>query len=111
MQLFYRQQDAVNFSTSTLTFNDSLRLFSGAISGEGLSGVVHYYIQVRDMLGREGFSPRGAPMALDSFYVAVPTQQARRTNEIAAVYSPGHLLLYSKICDIEKKIQELDRHD
>ena len=37
---------------------------------------------------------------------------ARRANEVSALYSPGQLLLFKKIDDIERKIEELknERH-
>jgi hypothetical protein len=31
---------------------------------------------------------------------------ARRANEVSALYSPGNLLLYKKICEIEKRLEE-----
>jgi hypothetical protein len=31
---------------------------------------------------------------------------ARRANEVSALYSPGNLLLYKKLCDIENRLKE-----
>jgi len=34
---------------------------------------------------------------------------ARRSNEVGALYSPGNILLYKKICEIENKIEEMKK--
>ena len=72
-RVHYRQARDNDFTSSALLFNDSTGVFAGEIPGAQKSGLVYYYVEARDSLGRRGASPRAAPMAVDSFYVKWPT--------------------------------------
>ncbi|MBN1561624.1 T9SS type A sorting domain-containing protein [candidate division KSB1 bacterium] len=88
-RLYYRQESDAYFNSSPLSFDDSLHLFRGVISGEGLSGLIYYYVEAQDSLGRRGTSPRAAPLAVDSFLVALPTDYLRLKGEIVRLFHLG----------------------
>ncbi len=60
-----------------MRFVDSTQSFVAAIPGDKLSGMVHYYAEARDKAGKRGAWPRGAPLAVDSFFVKYPAVVAR----------------------------------
>ena len=72
-RIFYRQKQGAAFSSNELIWDDSSGSFAGSVAGFGLNGLIYYYIEARDSLNRRGTSPRAAPLAVDSFYVAFPT--------------------------------------
>jgi hypothetical protein len=73
-QVYYRPADDFLYSVASVQYVDSLHMFAAKIPGEKLFGKVYYYGEALDVLGRRGTWPRGAPMALDSFYVDYPTR-------------------------------------
>ena len=68
-KLYFRTVYEEDFSSVDLKHDPASGYFIGEIPGANKSGVVHYYVEARDALGRRGTSPRAAPMAADSFYV------------------------------------------
>ncbi|MBN1464633.1 T9SS type A sorting domain-containing protein [candidate division KSB1 bacterium] len=85
-RIYYRQESDDHFTSTPLSFADSLHVFKGAIPAAGLSGLIYYYVEAQDSSGRRGTSPLAAPSALDSFYVALPTHQLRQKAEIVQLF-------------------------
>jgi hypothetical protein len=82
-KLYFRPEYHADFFSVDLIHDPASGYFLGEIPGAGQSGVVYYYVEALDELGRRGTSPRAAPMAVDSFFVRYPVevqQQAATPN-------------------------------
>ncbi|MBN1995999.1 T9SS type A sorting domain-containing protein [candidate division KSB1 bacterium] len=73
-KVFYTMDKSGPFTSELLQPDLGDGTYRADIPGERLEGKVYYYISASDERGRTGSSPRGAPMAVDSFQVAFDRQ-------------------------------------
>ena len=85
-RVYYRPEAEYQYSIATVQPIDSSDNYVAKIPGDKLHGKVYYYAEALDALGRRGTWPRGAPMALDSFYVQYATDVAQHIIKPASIF-------------------------
>lgn len=71
LTLYYRHEQTETFARARLVHEQG-NDYSAEIPAGLPSGVVYFYAEAQDLRGRRGVWPRGAPLAVDSFFVKIP---------------------------------------
>lgn len=88
--LFWRAEHQQEFSKTSFVKESSGDFFQAEIPANMPAGKIYFYAEAKDKNGRRGAWPRGAPLAVDSFFVKI----ADRIDEQNSPRTPALLSNY-----------------
>ena len=101
LKVYYNTSGKAPFDSVQLLPTGTPNLFAAEIPNSGFQGTIYYFVSAGDSIGRRGTSPRGAPMAVDSFLVAPDMIPPTIVHEPLRFQHPGlsKLKIFADITD------------
>ncbi len=96
-KVFYSRNKTGPFTAEPLLPGTGPNNYRAEIPGGGWDGTIYYYVSASDVQGRVGSSPRGAPMAVDSFQVAMDDQPPVIEHTPVAFLSPTETPVFTAL--------------